>query len=35
MGKHVNGLLYNLVAWTTTVIVSASSLLLIAVTIIR
>lgn len=35
MGSHVNGPLYNLAAWTTAAIVSASSLLLIAVTIIR
>jgi Mn2+/Fe2+ NRAMP family transporter len=35
MGRHVNGPLYNLAAWTTAVIVSASSLLLIVVAIIR
>jgi Mn2+/Fe2+ NRAMP family transporter len=35
MGRHVNGPLYNLAAWTTAVIVSTSSLLLIVVTIIR
>jgi len=35
MGRHVNGPLYNIAAWTTAAIVSASSLLLIVVTIIR
>jgi NRAMP (natural resistance-associated macrophage protein)-like metal ion transporter len=35
MGRHVNGPLYNIAAWTTAVIVSASSLLLIVVTILR
>jgi Mn2+/Fe2+ NRAMP family transporter len=35
MGRHVNGPLYNIAAWTTAVIVSASSLLLIVVTIVR
>jgi len=35
MGRHVNGPFYNLAAWTTAVIVSASSLLLIVVTIVR
>src|SRR2546423_10171039 len=33
MGKHVNGPIYNLAAWATAIIVSASSLLLIGVTI--
>jgi Mn2+/Fe2+ NRAMP family transporter len=35
MGRHVNGPLYNLAAWTTAVIVSAASLLLIIVAIVR
>lgn len=35
MGRHVNGPIYNIAAWLTTLIVSASSLLLIIVTIIR
>ena len=35
MGRHVNGPIYNIAAWVTTLIVSASSLLLIIVTIIR
>ncbi|HEV8587304.1 MAG TPA: divalent metal cation transporter [Pyrinomonadaceae bacterium] len=35
MGRYVNGPLYNIAAWTTAVIVSASSLLLIGVTIFR
>jgi len=33
MGRHVNGHFYNIVAWTTVVIVSAASILLIVVTI--
>ena len=33
MGKHVNGPIYNLAAWLTTIIVSALSLLLILTTI--
>jgi Mn2+/Fe2+ NRAMP family transporter len=35
MGQHVNKPLYNIAAWTTVVIVSASSLALLAVTIFR
>ncbi|HEY3103064.1 MAG TPA: Nramp family divalent metal transporter [Pyrinomonadaceae bacterium] len=35
MGRYVNGPLYNIAAWTTAVLVSASSLLLIGVTIFR
>ncbi|HEY6045840.1 MAG TPA: divalent metal cation transporter, partial [Pyrinomonadaceae bacterium] len=33
MGRHVNGPFYNVVAWITALIVSASSILLLAVTI--
>ena len=33
MGQHVNGLIYNLAAWLTTIIVSVLSLLLILTTI--
>jgi Mn2+/Fe2+ NRAMP family transporter len=33
MGAHVNGPLYNIAAWLTTIIVSALSLLLITVTL--
>jgi Mn2+/Fe2+ NRAMP family transporter len=35
MGRHVNGPLYNITAWATVVIVSASSVVLLAVTIFR
>lgn len=35
MGSYVNGRLYNLGAWATALVVSASSLLLIGVTILR
>lgn len=35
MGSHVNGTLYNVGAWTTVLIVSAASLLLIGITIFR
>lgn len=35
MGRHVNGPFYNIAAWATTLIVSAASLTLIAVTIFR
>ena len=35
MGSHVNGGLYNVAAWATVLIVSASSLLLIGITIFR
>src|SRR5438093_11278288 len=34
MGKHVNGPIYNLAAWTTTIVVAALSLLLIATTVL-
>ncbi len=35
MGRHVNGPLYNITAWATVLIVSASSVVLLAVTIFR
>ena len=35
MGSHVNGFLFNIAAWATALIVSASSLLLIGITIFR
>jgi len=34
MGKHVNGLVYNIAAWLTTIIVCALSLLFIAITLV-
>ena len=35
MGRHINGALYNVAAWATVLIVSASSLLLIGITVFR